>query len=84
MDLTIHAHDVVIAALALLGVVLGTGAALALLVRVAGRRLPDVEEALAAWLLIDAESWRARARRRAELANHRPVLEKILAEESAA
>lgn len=77
MELTIHAHDLVIAALALLGVVLGAAAALALLVRTAGRRLPDVEESLATWLLIDAEAWRARARRREELAGSRPVLEAV-------
>lgn len=83
MDVTIHAHDLIVAALALLGCVLGAAGALALLVRVAGRRLPDVEEAVAAWLLIDAESWRARSRRREQLAGSRPVLEAVSVEESA-
>lgn len=84
MELTIHAHDMVIAALALLGCVLGAAGALALLVRLAGRRLPDIEESVAAWLLIDAESWRARSRRREQLAGSRPVLEAVPVEESAA
>lgn len=84
MELTIHAHDLLVAVLALLGVTLTGGAVLALLVRTAGRSLPELEEALAAWLLVDAEAWRAWERRRQELAGARPVLESVPVEDAAA
>lgn len=75
MQITIQAHDFVIAALALLGVVMLAAGALALLVRVLGRKLPEVLESLAAWALIEAAGWRARDERRAELAGSQPRLE---------
>lgn len=74
MQITIQAHDFVIATLALLGVVMLAAGALALLVRVLGRKLPDILESLAAWALIEAAGWRARDERRAELAGSQPRL----------
>ena len=74
MTVTFQAHDFVIAALALLGVVMLAGAALALLVRVLGRKLPDILEGGAAWALIEAGGWRARDARKAELAGSQPRL----------
>jgi hypothetical protein len=75
MSVTIQAHDFVMAALALLGVVLFAAGALALLVRVLGRKLPDVLEAVAAWALVEAAGLRARHARKAELAGSQPRLE---------
>lgn len=75
MTVTLQAHDFVIAALALLGVVMLGAAALALLVRVLGRKLPDILEAVAAWALIQAAGLRARHARVAELAGSQPRLE---------
>ena len=75
MTVTFQAHDFVIGALALLGVVLFAAGALALLVRVLGRKLPDILEAGAAWALIEAAGWRARDARKAELAGSQPRLE---------
>ncbi len=75
MTFTVQAHDFVVAALALLGVVLFAAGALALLVRLLGRKLPDILEAAAAWALIEAAGWRARDARKAELAGSQPRLE---------
>lgn len=75
MIVTLQAHDFVIAALALLGVVMFAGTALALLVRVLGRKLPDVLEALACWALVEAAGLRARDARKAELAGSQPRLD---------
>ena len=75
MTVTFQAHDFVIGALALLGVVLFAAGALALLVRVLGRKLPDILEAGAAWALIEAAGWRARDARKQELAGSEPRLE---------
>ena len=74
MEITIHARDWAIAGMALVGVVLTALAALAVLQRVLGRHLVEVEEQAAAWLLRDAAGWRARAARKAQLSAHRPVL----------
>jgi hypothetical protein len=54
MTVTLQAHDMVIAALALLGVVMLAAGALALLVKVLGRKLPDILEGAAAWALTRA------------------------------
>ena len=75
MNVTLQAHDFVIAALALVGVVMLAGVVLALLVRVLGRKLPDILETGAAWALIEAAGWRARDARKAELAGSEPRLE---------
>ena len=75
MTISLQAHDFVIAALALLGVVMFAGAGLAALARVLGRKLPDILEGLASWALIEAAGLRARDARKAELAGSQPRLE---------
>ena len=75
MVFTIQAHDLVISALAVIGTVLLFAAALAVFVRVLGRRLPDVEEAAGTWLLRDAAAWRARQERQKELLGYQARLE---------
>lgn len=69
MTFTIQAQDFVIAALACVGVVLMFSVALTLLLTFLGRRLPEIEEAVAYWLVRDARGWRARAEKKAELQN---------------
>lgn len=83
MSVTVQAHDLVIAALALLGVVMFAGAALALLVRVLGRKISAVEEAAATWLLRDAAGWRAREEAKARLREVRVTIESAAGEVSA-
>lgn len=75
MVFTIQAHDGVMAALAVLGTVVLFAAALAVLVRVLGRRLPEIEESVGTWLLCDAAAWRARQERRRELVGYQARLE---------
>ena len=77
MALTVQFHDLAIGALAVLGTVVLSAAALAVLVRVVGRRLPDIEEAAGEWLLRDADAWRARAERKAKNAGRRVELAKL-------
>lgn len=68
MQITVEAKDWAIAILALIGAALSAVAILAVLVRVLGRRLPEIEEEFAAALLRDAAGWRARHERKEELA----------------
>ena len=74
MSITIAAQDMVMTALALLGVIMFAGAALALLVQLLGRKAPDLLESVARVLLVEAEGLRARERRKVELANSQPTL----------
>jgi hypothetical protein len=80
MELTIQFHDVVIGSLAVIGTVLLFAAGLAVLVRVLGRRIPDIEETAAEWLLRDADSWRARHERQVYNARRRARLEPVSVE----
>jgi hypothetical protein len=66
MTFTIQAQDLVLTALACVGVVLMFSAGLTLLLTFLGQRLPEVEERLAFWLMRDASGWRARRERKAE------------------
>ena len=77
MSVTLQAHDMIMAALALLGVILAAGGALALLVRVLGRKAPDVLEEAARLLLVEAAGLRARTERKQQLAKSQPRLELI-------
>lgn len=67
MEITLQAKDWVIAIMALIGAGLSAIAVLAILVRVLGRRVADIEE--------DAAGWRARYARKEELATATPRLE---------
>lgn len=82
MTLSIQIHDLVIGLMAVLGTIVLFAAALAVLVRVLGRRLPEIEESVAQWLLRDAQAWRARLAKKAELANTRAVLQAVKAVEA--
>lgn len=84
MEITINAKDWAVAGLAVLGALLASAAVLAVLVRVLGRKLAEIEESAAAWLLRDAAGWRAREVRKAELERHQPVLAPAQAEVEAA
>lgn len=84
MEIQIHANDLTVGVLAVLGALLASAAILAVLVRVLGRKVADVEKAMAAWLLRDAAGWRARDARKAELERHQPVLAPAQAEVEAA
>lgn len=75
MEITLQAKDWAVGIMALLGAALSAIVILAALVRVLGRRLPEVEEELAAALLRDAAGWRARQERRGELATATARLE---------
>lgn len=84
MELTLHAKDGAVAMLALLGALLSSAMVVRMLGQVLGRRLAQVEESIAAWLLVDAAGWRARDARKAELERHQPVLAPAQAEVEAA
>lgn len=75
MQIQIQAHDLAIAVLAVIGVVLMFGAALFVLVRVLGKHVSEVEESAATWLLRDAAGWRARAERKEKVAGASARLE---------
>jgi len=77
MQITVQAHDVVIVGLALLGTVFMFGCGLALLVRVLGRRLPDVKVAAATWLVRDAAGWRARQAEKGRLNDYAIAMEDL-------
>jgi hypothetical protein len=75
MTFTIQAHDLLISGLAILCVMMLGFTGTALVVRVLGRKWPDILEAVAAWALVEAAGWRARDARKAELAGSQPRLE---------
>lgn len=75
MAITLQAHDLLMATLAVLGTLVLASAVLAVLVKVLGRRLPDVEESVGTWLLRDAAAWRARRARLVELQGSQARLE---------
>ena len=77
MQIQIQAHDLVISVMALIGVILLGAAALAVIVRVLGKQIPDIEEAAATWLLRDAAGWRARAERKKKVASAAATLEVV-------
>lgn len=84
MEITINAKDWAVAGLAVLGALLASAAVLAVLGRVLGRKLAEIEEELAQWLLVDAAGRRACEAKKQELKRHQPVLAPAQAEVEAA
>jgi len=84
MSVTVQIHDIVVSVFALIGSVLLFAAVLAVLVRVLGRRIPDIEESAAQWLLRDADAWRARHSRQVENEKRQAKLEPMAPAEEAA